>query len=114
MLEDDSWVPTFPNARYMIQRTQCDYANDEQEAEDVEPWLKDSNRDVLSDSIRPLLDAGLVDLVSNDYFVCDEVKLIPIPGHTIGYVTVSIESKGETGLITGNFTHDPCQLAYPE
>ena len=114
MLENDNWVPTFPNARYLIERTEFDYVNDEQEAEDVEPWLKDSNRDVLSDSIRPVLDAGLVDLVSNDHYVCDEVKLIPTPGHTIGHVSVSIESKGETGLITGDFIHHPCQLAYPE
>ena len=114
MLENDNWVPTFPNARYLIERTEFDYVNDEQKAEDVEPWLKDSNRDVLSDSIRPVLDAGLVDLVSNDHYVCDEVKLIPTPGHTIGHVSVSIESKGETGLITGDFIHHPCQLAYPE
>ena len=69
MLVNDTWVPTFSNARYLIERTEFDYINDEQESEDIEPWLKDSNRDVLSDSINPVLDAGLVDLVSNDHHV---------------------------------------------
>jgi glyoxylase-like metal-dependent hydrolase (beta-lactamase superfamily II) len=114
MLVNDVWVPTFPNARYLIERTEFDYVNDEQEAEGVEQWLKDSNRDVLSDSIKPVVEAGLVDLVSNDHHVCDEIRLIPTPGHTIGHVSVSIESKGEKGLITGDFIHHPCQLAHPE
>ncbi len=114
MLKNDSWVPTFPNARYLIERTEFDYVNEEQEADEVEQWLKDSNRDVLIDSIKPVLEAGLVDLVSNDHQVCDEVRLVPTPGHTIGHVSVSIESKGEAGLITGDFIHHPCQLAHPE
>ena len=114
MLVNDQWVPTFPNARYLIERTEFDYMNDEQEAENVEQWLKDSNRDVLEDSIKPVLEAGLVDLISNDYQVCDEIKLIPTPGHTIRHVSVSIESKDQRGLITGDFIHHPCQLAHPE
>ena len=114
MLKNDSWVPTFPNARYLIERTEFDYVNEEQEADEVEQWLKGSNRDVLIDSIKPVLEEGLVDLVSNDHQVCDEVRLVPTPGHTIGHVSVSIESKGETGLVTGDFIHHPCQLAHPE
>tara|TARA_B110000977_G_scaffold90087_1_gene119659 strand:- start:233 stop:403 length:171 start_codon:yes stop_codon:yes gene_type:complete len=34
--------------------------NSEQEAEEVEQWVQDSNRQVLSDSIQPVLGAGLV------------------------------------------------------
>lgn len=86
MLVNDTWVPTFPQARYLIVRTEFDYVNDEQETEDVEPWLKDLNLNVLSDSIKPVLGAGLIDLVSNDHHVCDEITLIPTPGYTMGHI----------------------------
>ncbi len=72
------------------------------------------NRTVMADSIRPVLDAGLVDLVDADHRLCEEVRLIPTPGHTIGHVSVHIESGGESALITGDFIHHPCQLAHPE
>ena len=114
MLVDDCWVPTFPNARYLIENTEFDYLHDEQEADTVEQWLKDSNRDVMADSIRPVMEAGLVDLVHNRHRICEEISLIPTPGHTIGHVSVNIESQGELALITGDFIHHPCQLAHPE
>jgi glyoxylase-like metal-dependent hydrolase (beta-lactamase superfamily II) len=44
--------------------------------------------------------------------VCDEVKLVPTVGHTPGHVSVRISSRGEEALITGDFTHHPCQLAH--
>ena len=114
MLEQDRWVPTFPNARYLIERSEFNYVAEEAEAEDVEPWLRDMNRTVMADSIRPVVDADLVELVEADHVLCDEVRLVPTPGHTIGHVSVRIDSCGESALITGDFVHHPCQLAYPE
>ena len=113
-LKDGVWVPTFPNARHLIERQEFDYTANQSDADDVEPWLRDMNKTVLEDSVVPLLDAGLVDLVDNNHQVCDEVRLIPSPGHTIGHVSIQIESRGETALITGDFIHHPCQLAHPE
>ncbi|MGI9328789.1 MAG: MBL fold metallo-hydrolase [Pseudomonadales bacterium] len=114
MLVDGQWVPTFPNADYLIERDEYSYLHDEAEAEDVEPWLRDMNRAVMADSIAPLDQAGLTKLVDHDHELCEEVRLIPTPGHTIGHVSVHISSAGETALITGDFTHHPCQLAHPE
>lgn len=114
MLVGEEWVPTFPNARYLIEHNEFNYLHDEAEGEGVEQWLKDSNRDVMNDSIMPVVQAGLVDLVSSHHQLSDEVRLIPTPGHTLGHVSVSILSNGESGLITGDFIHHPCQLAHPE
>lgn len=114
MLEGDVWVPTFPNARYLIERNEFAYLDDAAEADDVEPWLREMNATVMADSIRPVVDAGLVDLVDSNHQICDEVSLIPTPGHTLGHVSVKIASRGETALITGDFVHHPCQLAHPE
>lgn len=114
MLVDGKWVPTFPEARYLLERTEFDYVGSGNEADDVEQWLKDSNRDVMNDSITPVVEAGLVDLVDSQHQICDEVSLVPSPGHSIGHVSVKIESRGESALITGDFIHHPCQLAHPE
>jgi glyoxylase-like metal-dependent hydrolase (beta-lactamase superfamily II) len=104
--ESDRWVPTFPNARYLMGR--IEYAH----------WMSQRERDdmiaVLADSVAPVWDAGLVDLVETDHRICDEVSLVPTPGHTPGHVSVRLASQGEAALITGDFMHHPCQIARPE
>ena len=114
MLVDGKWVTTFPNARHLMERTEFAYVADEAESTDVEPWLRDMNRTVMEDSIRPVVDDGLVDLVDPDHKICEEVRLVPSPGHTIGHVSIKITSQGESALITGDFIHHPCQLVHPE
>ncbi|MFP6834628.1 MAG: MBL fold metallo-hydrolase [Pseudomonadales bacterium] len=114
MLQDDRWVPTFPNARYLIERSEYSYVSEEAEGGQVEAWLRDMNRAVMADSIQPIVDADLVDLVGNDHQICEQVVLTPTPGHTIGHVSVRIASRGERALITGDFVHHPCQLVHPE
>lgn len=102
MLVDGQWVPTFGNARYLIARDEWAHW-DTHGDENYGP--------VLEDSVRPIFDAGLVDLVNADHRLCDEVWLEPTPGHTPGHVSVRISSKGEDALITGDFVHHPCQMA---
>jgi glyoxylase-like metal-dependent hydrolase (beta-lactamase superfamily II) len=100
-----TWVPTFPNARYLMGRVEYEH------------WARQHERDdmaaVFADSVMPVLDAGLVDLVETDHRICDEVSLVPTPGHTPGHASVEIVSSGETALITGDFMHHPCQIAQP-
>jgi glyoxylase-like metal-dependent hydrolase (beta-lactamase superfamily II) len=100
------WVPTFPNARYLMGRTEFAYWRDQRQvAEQVT---------VFADSVQPVFDAGVVDLVATDHHVCDEVSLVPTLGHTPGHVSIRISSHGEEALITGDFLHHPCQMARPE
>jgi glyoxylase-like metal-dependent hydrolase (beta-lactamase superfamily II) len=99
---DGRWVPTFPNARYLFGRKEWDHWRDEPESAD---------RAVRNDSVRPVLDAGLVDLVESDHRVTSEVYLEPTPGHTPGHVSVRISSRGEEAVITGDLRHHPVQCA---
>lgn len=108
MLVDGRWVPTFPNARYLIGRAEFDYWRKE------EAGLEDHSKSPFHDSVAPVFDAGLVDLVETDHRVCEEVSLEPTLGHTPGHVSIRIRSKGAEALITGDFAHHPCQLAHPE
>tara|TARA_R100000005_G_scaffold96705_2_gene86397 strand:- start:3015 stop:3887 length:873 start_codon:yes stop_codon:yes gene_type:complete len=105
MLVDGEWVPTFPNARYYFGETEWNH------------WRavpQEEFGDVVGDSVQPIVDAGLADLVAMDHKVCDEVSLFPSPGHTPGHVCVRILSKGEEAVITGDSMHHPCQIAHPE
>jgi glyoxylase-like metal-dependent hydrolase (beta-lactamase superfamily II) len=106
MLTDDRWVPTFPNARYLMGRVEYAHWTQQDEREDMAA--------VLSDSVTPVWDAGLVDLVETDHRICDEIGLVPTLGHTPGHVSVRIASQSESALITGDFMHHPCQIARPE
>ena len=61
-----------------------------------------------------IFDAGLAELVEPDHRLSAEVALKPTPGHTPGHVSVSIESRGQRALITGDMMHHPCQIARPD
>ncbi len=106
MLVDGKWVPTFPKARYLMGRKEYEHWSVVSTREDM--------KHVLSDSVDPILDAGLATLVETDHALCDEISLVPTLGHTPGHVSVRIASKGEEALITGDFMHHPCQIAHPE
>ena len=99
MLVDGEWVPTFANARYLVGESEWTY------------WEGvAASGQVLADSVRPVIEAGLVDFVAEDHRLCDEVWLEPTPGHTPGHVSVRISSAGEDALITGDCIHHPCQM----
>ena len=102
MLVDGEWVPTFPNARYLIGEHEFRYW----ESEDDET-RRDST---IADSVRPVMDAGLVDFVATDHVVAPGIQLAPTPGHTPGHVSVRISSGNEEALITGDCIHHPCQM----
>ena len=111
MKVDGRWVPTFPNARYLFGRTEYEHcagkAGDGADGNSLHPVV------FLEDSVQPVFDAGLVDLVEASHRICDEVRLIPTHGHTPGHVSVLIESEGQRAIITGDSIHHPCQLKHP-
>jgi len=100
---DGKWVPTFSNARYLIAKDEFEYWRDQKD--------QALQTAVFSDSVAPVFEAGLVDLVNTSHAICDEVDLVPTLGHTPGHVSVRIRSADEQALITGDFIHHPCQMA---
>ena len=104
MLIDDEWVPTFPNARYLIGKEEWNFWKDEED-----PFGKEAK----IDSIQPIIDSEQVELVENDHVVATGVRLIPTPGHTPGHVSVLLESEGQRAIITGDLFHHPVQFAQP-
>jgi glyoxylase-like metal-dependent hydrolase (beta-lactamase superfamily II) len=103
-LVDGQWVPTFANARYIFGKTEFEHWRDHREESDKAA--------VFNDSVKPIADAGKADLVASDAKVCDEITLIPTPGHSPGHMSLLIRSGGEEGLLTGDVAHHPCQMAH--
>jgi glyoxylase-like metal-dependent hydrolase (beta-lactamase superfamily II) len=103
MKDGDRWVPTFPNARYLIGKVEYEH------------WLAHGDAEqkaILEDSITPIFPQAQT--VALDHRISDEIRLMPTTGHTPGHVSVVIESKGETAIITGDMLHHPSQIAHPD
>jgi len=105
MLVEGKWTPTFPHARYLIGRKEWEHWS-----KTMEP----DTRELLDDSVRPVFEAGLADLVESDTRITDEIRLEPTPGHTPGHHSVRIASRGQEAVITGDLMHHPVQMAHPE
>jgi glyoxylase-like metal-dependent hydrolase (beta-lactamase superfamily II) len=120
MLVDGAWVPTFPNARYHFVRSEYEHWTREagtSPGSGRHPEWAEAMIDgpaVYADSIRPVVDAGLVDLIEPDEPVTPEIRLQGTPGHTPGHVSVVIESRGERAVVSGDLFHLPCQIARPD
>ncbi|HET6858441.1 MAG TPA: MBL fold metallo-hydrolase [Streptomyces sp.] len=105
----DEWAPTFPNARHLTARTEWDH------------WsgvdLDAARRQMFQDSVHPVKDAGLLDLVDVPHegiTITPGLRLLPTPGHTPGHIAVELHSRGESALVTGDCIHHPVQLAHPD
>jgi glyoxylase-like metal-dependent hydrolase (beta-lactamase superfamily II) len=98
------WVPTFANARYIFGRTEYEHWRDHSE----EP----SQIAVFNDSVQPIVDAGKAELIGSDHKLCEEITMIPTPGHSPGHMSIHIASDGEHGLLSGDVAHHPCQMAH--
>ena len=103
-LVDGQWVPTFAKARYLFGKTEYDYWRDDTAEPDKVA--------VFNDSVKPIVDAGLAELIPSDHRLCEEVSVIPSPGHSPGHMSVLIESGGEQALLSGDVAHHPCQMAH--
>ena len=66
-------------------------------ASEWEHWSQSEDRwtqIVMADSVRPIFEAGLVDLVDVHHVVHETIRFEPTPGHTPGHVSVHIDVTG--------------------
>lgn len=107
-LENDIWVPTFPNAKYIFVKDEYEYWSQKPEKE-----IHD-DKQAFEDSVLPIVKAGQAELVDEHYEIDRYIKFIPTPGHTPHHVSVLIESQKQRAIISGDFLHHPCQIANPQ
>ncbi|WP_405020243.1 MBL fold metallo-hydrolase [Kitasatospora sp. NBC_00070] len=97
-LAADGRTPAFPNARYLVQRTELD-------------WLTATGSPLLDAVVRPLRAAGCLDARAGEVALTPEVRVFATPGHTPGHQSVAIG--GRQLVVAGDVVLHPVQLTDP-
>ncbi len=107
---DGRWVPTFPNAQYVIHKNEVEYWETHGNVNQG-PGSEDG---CFEDSVLPVIEAGQAALVGNDFAIDDMFSLQPTPGHSPGHVCIDVRAAGHHAVMAGDAVHHPIQIAYPE
>ena len=106
-LDNGRWVPTFPNAKYIMSDRELDYWTKRHATDPAAcPWI--------GDSVLPIVDARKHEIIKSTHVLGDHVRLMPTPGHTIDHFSVHVGKLGHDALITGDMVHSPIQVRYPD
>ena len=100
-LDNGRWVPTFPNARYLV-------------PEADEAFHRKENGNLYRESVLPVIECGQAEFVTDGHRLGDHVELVSTPGHTPGHVSVLIRSGTLEALITGDAIHTSAQCSHPD
>jgi glyoxylase-like metal-dependent hydrolase (beta-lactamase superfamily II) len=109
-LKDGSWVPTFPRARYLFGRQDLEFFSRQRH--------EALHREAFDDSVAPILDAGLAELVDAGSLahreIGDGIWLEDATGHSPGNLCVVAECGGGRAIFSGDCFHHPVQVVRPD
>jgi glyoxylase-like metal-dependent hydrolase (beta-lactamase superfamily II) len=114
----DTWVPTFPNARYVAPAADYHHFQPDGPAARQSPRTEQEqvqqrgNQQVFADSVLPVDEAGQLIQWSDDYQISPSLRLRPAPGHTPGSSVLWLDA-GQPAVFVGDLTHSPLQLRLP-
>lgn len=104
-LVDGAWLPTFPNARYVM--PEADYRFFAPDG----PGHHDVMAIVFSDSVIPV--EAQTELWSDELRISESLRLVPAAGHTPGSSVLWLDA-GRPAVFVGDLTHCPIQIPRPE
>jgi glyoxylase-like metal-dependent hydrolase (beta-lactamase superfamily II) len=113
-LRDGRYAPTFPNARYVIVRREYERWDPERPGYDPSELHNRLTAGVFENSVRPVVEAGLAELVGDSHRICESLTVAPAWGHTPGHSALHLSSAGEEAWFTGDVFHHPLELLHPE
>lgn len=96
--------PTFPNARYVVQR---------QELHDAQHTHERSRASYIPGYIDPILAAGLFEIVDGEHELLPGLSVLPLPGHTPGQQGVVLRSGGEVLVYAADLLPTLAHTPYP-
>ncbi|MFD8613488.1 MBL fold metallo-hydrolase [Streptomyces sp. NPDC059631] len=111
VLEDRHWVPTFPNATYLIPKTEFDFWNPDN---GHTPTIGRGNQNVFEDSVAPVHRAGLTVLWEDSHRIDAGLRLEAAPGHTPGSSVLTLASGSDRAVFVGDLLHSPAQILEPD
>jgi glyoxylase-like metal-dependent hydrolase (beta-lactamase superfamily II) len=99
----DEGQPAFPNASYVLSKTEMRFWQGRIEAG------KADHRAIVE-----MMDARGLRLIEMDEQIIPGVTAVPLPGHTPGQIGLLIESGGDSLLHLADLLHSPIQFGHPE
>ncbi len=93
MRQADKVVPTFPRATYYAQKGEWEHGQQQHERDRIS---------YISDNYNPLIESGLMKLITGDQEICPGVSVRVFPGHTRHHQSVVIRSGGQTACYIGD------------
>ena len=96
---------TFARARHLIHQADWEYFQKPEQQEQMRYW---------ENTLGPLEDLGLVDLLDGEKALTTEVTALPCPGHTPGHMVLLIASQGEHAVVMGDAAVHPAQVTEVE
>ncbi|MBD8664229.1 MBL fold metallo-hydrolase [Rhizobium sp. CFBP 8752] len=108
-MQGDAWVPTFPNARYIFGREEYEHWTSGKG-----PEIFPENIQVIADSITPVADAGMMELVSDGHEILPGLRVEAAPGHTETQLILKYEAPEGAFVISADCIHQPIQIYAPE
>ena len=109
-LRGGRYVPTFPNARYVIVRREFDRWDMRRPDHRPAP----ANFGVFENSVLPVLEAGLAELVDDRHRISASLSVEPAYGHTAGHSLLHVASDGKEAMFVGDAFHHPLEVKYPD
>ncbi len=100
--QDGARRPMFPNARYIVTRTEW------------EARFQVAGKRSVATCLTPVEAAGQLVLVDDGHRVAPGVELFATPGHTPGHTSVLVMGGDGGGIITGDVTHHPGEIEDPD
>lgn len=97
-------VPTFPNAKYYVQKAEWQLANN--------PDIR-SKASYLKQNFEPLAQSKLLKLVDGDEKITDGIKVIKTSAHTDGHQVVLVQSEDKTLIYWGDLIPTVSHLNLP-
>ncbi|MFB7631632.1 MBL fold metallo-hydrolase [Streptomyces sp. NPDC056149] len=110
-LDGRAWVPTFPNATYLMPRRDFDFWNP---ANGHTARLGRGNQNVFEDSVAPVHEAGQALLWDDGHTIDANLRLELAPGHTPGSSVLALASGTDRALFVGDLLHTPLQFVAPD
>ncbi|MBB5918557.1 glyoxylase-like metal-dependent hydrolase (beta-lactamase superfamily II) [Nocardia transvalensis] len=110
-LDGGDWVPTFPNATYLMPRADFEFWNP---ANGHVPAVGRGNQNVFEDSVAPVHRDGRTVLWDGSFRIDENLRLDAAPGHTPGSSVLTLESGGDRALFVGDLLHTAMQIVHPD
>lgn len=102
--EHGELIPTFPKARYYVQREQLQWAR--------QPTEKD-RASFIQEDFEPLVAAGLMELLDGEGQLFPGIRLLVVHGHTRAMQLVLVEDAGQALLYCADLCPTAAHVGYP-